>query len=384
MSKVPASAFALDIITGSVAGAIKEAGGSAVQATNGGVIRVDPSAVHVIEGFNVRVDTPDYLKHVEAIKASIRKEGFFNDKPLGVIVLKADDGTSSFFVKDGHTRLRAVHELIKEKVKIETIPVVVGPAGSSLEDLTVGLVQSNEGRPLSVYERAIVVKRLVGYGWDNAKIADRLSISTNYVKHLLKLLEAPAKVRDMVIAGKMSATEAVRLVKEHGAEAATVATEAAKAADETAATTGKKAKKVTAKKVEKAAKVVKEKKTGKPVEKIAAKVVSRKGLVTSKFDFAFEKGDVIETDKMKVVRFFHDADWWDFTDDTKSHVRITRDMKISVTTIQEEPDDTFADPVAAKKAEKKPNAKKGGKKPTETLALPGAEAAATPAPEDDL
>jgi ParB-like chromosome segregation protein Spo0J len=99
-----------------------------------------------------------------------------------------------------------------------------------MEDLTVALVTSNSGRPLSPFEVATVCKRLVGYGMAPADIAKRLGYGKAYIDGLLDLVAAPKAVRDLVTAGKVSATLAVETLKKHGKQASKVLTDGVKQA----------------------------------------------------------------------------------------------------------------------------------------------------------
>ncbi|MDZ4126249.1 MAG: hypothetical protein U1E02_19025, partial [Hydrogenophaga sp.] len=72
------------------------------------------------------------------------------------------------------------------------------------------------GKPLESLEKAAVCKRLVGFGWDETRIAKRLGFTENYVRDLLTLIGAPAKVREMVATDQISATAALKAMATHG------------------------------------------------------------------------------------------------------------------------------------------------------------------------
>ncbi len=213
-----------------------------------GYYMVPPHELDVMADFNVRVrSTGQWEESVKALMDSIRANGFMSDKPIAVVA-DTDGEESRLWVVDGHTRLEAVLRLINEGVSIETVPVVVKPKSTNFEDMLVSLVTSNSGKPLSVYETSLVVKRLVGYGWAVPAIAEKLGYSTKQIDNMVVLSGAPAKIRNQVVAGKLSATEAVSLIRKHGGKAV----EIAEAAEAEAKKAGK--KKVTAKSVKAAAK----------------------------------------------------------------------------------------------------------------------------------
>jgi ParB family chromosome partitioning protein len=183
------------------------------------VVRTDQ--LRTLPGFNVRVrETEDYRSHLDALKQSIRENGFYANKPLaGYIGKDGDDDV--IYVTDGHTRLEAVQEIndeaLNEGEAIEGLPVVLKPADSNIADLTIALVQDNSGRPLTPYEMGVVVQRLAGMKdgdnnplFSKADIARKLSITERYIDDLNVLVGAPAKVRTAVLEGAVSSTLAIQ------------------------------------------------------------------------------------------------------------------------------------------------------------------------------
>lgn len=180
--------------------------------------QVPVGQIKVLKGFNVREKDDAYHAHIKALAKSIEMEGFFQDKPLAGYVAKEADG-DVIYLTDGHCRYEAVQQAITDGATIESLPVVVKPNSCSLEDLTVALVVSNTGKPLTPYETGVVVKRLQGFGWDSEKVAERLQLSVQYVDQLLTLMGAPLEIRRMVQAGQVSAAIAVEMLRKHAADA---------------------------------------------------------------------------------------------------------------------------------------------------------------------
>ena len=214
--------FAEEVAQGNVKAAMKTA-----QATSGDLWRVPRTEIKVMPGLNVRGDTPDYRAHVDRIAKSIAAEGFYPDKAIAVFV--GEDGT--VYARDGHTRLLAADRAVEVYgAQLDTLPCVTAPKGSTMEDFTIGLVKSNEGRPLRPIEVAVVMKRLAGWGWDSKRIAERLDYTPAYVDELLSLLSAPKALVALVEAGKVSTDTAVKAVKSLGpTKAAEVITQASAA-----------------------------------------------------------------------------------------------------------------------------------------------------------
>lgn len=180
--------------------------------------KVQREKIKVLEGFNVRIRNDDYLAQVRVIADSMKANGFFPDKPIAGFVAEVD-GNNIVYVIDGHTRLDAYDLAMSEGAELQGIPMVIKPKGTSMEDLTVALVVSNNGRQLTSYETALVCKRLVHYGMDEAEVARRIGLSKQHVANLLLLVSAPREIGNLVQEGKVSASLAVATLKTHGSKA---------------------------------------------------------------------------------------------------------------------------------------------------------------------
>lgn len=200
----------ITLVAGSIKGAMKAAG-----AASRDLWFVPRDKIRVIEGFNVRIKNAAYDAHIRSLADSIRNEGFKPEHPLAGYVAREGE-ESVIYLNDGHCRLAGVDLAISEGLEIDTLPVVVSTKARDLEDITVGLVRSNAGKPLESLEKAAVCKRLVGFGWDETRIATRLGFTENYVRDLLTLIGAPAKVRELVANDKISATAALQAMATHG------------------------------------------------------------------------------------------------------------------------------------------------------------------------
>lgn len=177
--------------------------------------------LHVIPGFNVREHDDDYEVHLANLTNLIIENGYDRTKPLSGYVALID-GQSRIVITDGHSRYIAAGRAREMGTEIVTIPVVTSPRGTSQEDLIVGLVTANSGRPLKPYEMGTVCKRLVSAGWEEAQIAKRLGITSTYVNDLLYLQSLSKALRDLVRTGKVSATLAITTAREHGSKALAV------------------------------------------------------------------------------------------------------------------------------------------------------------------
>lgn len=199
----------LELTPGNVKGAMK-----AVGASSGDLWNVPRSAIRIIDGFNVRSPASKAGKeHVKHLASLIEANGYDDDKPLVGYVAK-EEGGDVIYLTDGEHRLAAVDLLISKGKEFDALPVKIKPRGTSMEDLTVALATGNSGKPLTPYELASVVKRLLGYRMDEKTIAKRLGITKKYLDDLLFLMAAPEPIRDLVSNNKVSASLAIATLRE--------------------------------------------------------------------------------------------------------------------------------------------------------------------------
>lgn len=187
------------------------------------MVKID--ALRVRPGFNAaREADPDYPLAVREYAESMKANGFFRHKPIKVAA--ASDGF--LYIADGHTRFAALQLANNEGAAIESVPVINEMRGTSEDDRIFGLILDNNGRKLTPLGEAMVIKQLIGRGVDEKEIARRIGYSITKVANALTLVAAPAAIRDMVAAGEVSATTAVKTMKSEGANA-TATLEKAKA-----------------------------------------------------------------------------------------------------------------------------------------------------------
>jgi ParB family transcriptional regulator, chromosome partitioning protein len=188
-------------------------------AREGTMMLVPFEAIHPIAGFNIRVHSPDYEAFIERTKESIKANGFFRHRPLKVHP-STENGTPLLYLADGYTRYEAAKRAVAEGAKITRLPVVSTPKGTSMDDLFVGLDADNDSRPLSAFEKGILVKRMLADGNDEDEVANKLRITKQYVGDLVQLMAAPKALHNMVVTGEVASALAIDLIKEHGGKKA--------------------------------------------------------------------------------------------------------------------------------------------------------------------
>lgn len=202
------------LVGGSIKGAMK-----AANASSRDLWIVQRSAIRVIENFNVRIHNQALKDHIRGLANSMKLEGFKPEHPLAGYVSN-EDGALVIYLTDGHNRLDAFDLAVSEGAEMSELPMVISSKGRSMEDITVGLVTSNTGKPLDPLEKAFVCKRLTQFNWDSKRIAERLGFSAiTYVDDLLMLAGSPIDVIQMVSEEKVSAATAIQMLKQHGNKA---------------------------------------------------------------------------------------------------------------------------------------------------------------------
>ncbi|WP_176039504.1 ParB/RepB/Spo0J family partition protein [Burkholderia stabilis] len=180
------------------------------------VYMVSLDAIRVRPEFNeAREVDPDYPAAVREVADSIKANGFFRHKPLKVVA--AADGY--LYVSDGHTRWDGVALANSEGAGVEAVPVINEVRGTTEEDRIFGLILDNSGRRLTPLGEAMVIKRLIGRGVDEKEIARRLTRNVASIRNALTLVAAPTPIKEMVTSGAVSATSAVKVMKEQGMNA---------------------------------------------------------------------------------------------------------------------------------------------------------------------
>lgn len=198
----------------------------------GNSILVGLERLRVRADFNPRVPSLALNKHIRGLADSMKAVGFKESMPLSCV--SGNEGKKSvIFINDGHCRFAAAKLAISEGAPIQWIPIVIEDRTTTIEDLTVSLVRSNSGKPLTVLETAIVAKRLNGFQWTPRQIAEKLGFTVTYVNNLLMLSGAPQKIRQMIQEDEITAAVAIETMRQHGAEATQILEGAVQSAKQT-------------------------------------------------------------------------------------------------------------------------------------------------------
>lgn len=179
------------------------------------IYMLDPSTIKIEPGFNIRNEGPELDAHIRELADSIKEIGV--QEPITVFI--KDDAP---FLSDGHCRLRAVLLAISEGAEIKAIPAMSEDRYSNDADRVLSLIVRNAGKPLTPIETAGVIKRLIAFGWDKAKISAKTGLQRGVIDNHLILCTAPAAVEQMIVEGKVSATTAIKQLRDNPEQATSI------------------------------------------------------------------------------------------------------------------------------------------------------------------
>ncbi|WP_432263105.1 hypothetical protein [Cupriavidus sp. TMH.W2] len=204
------------VVKGNLKNGMKESG-----ASSGDLWAIDPFKIIVDEKYNVRERDDAYEAKVINLMESMLDPnvGFMRDSPLSVIVVK-QNGADVIVLKRGHRRLEAAKRAIEKGASFKVVYAVATQTNLAEEDRIADLHHSNNGDKLSTYELSKVCKLLSLYLPDTAAIGKKLAIEKSYAEDLLLLIEGPFAIREHVRTGRITATFAIDMLKEHGEKAA--------------------------------------------------------------------------------------------------------------------------------------------------------------------
>lgn len=138
---------------------------------------------------------------LDDLAASIKEKGVI--QPL--IVRKRDDG--SFEIVAGERRWRAA-----QMAQLHELPVIIR-VFSDAEVLEVAIIENIQRADLNAIEEAAGYRQLMDkFGHTQEKMAEALGKSRSHIANLLRLLNLPAVVLDLVRVGDLSAGHARALI----------------------------------------------------------------------------------------------------------------------------------------------------------------------------
>lgn len=181
------------------------------------LFHIDPAKIEVEPGFNFRTAGPEYDLRVRKLADMIKEQGL--RQPLGI--QKVEDRV---IVRSGHTRLAAIMLLRSEGMMIQTVQCIPEKPGTTELERVIGLYQDNDGEKPTMLETADIFARLQKLGLSNEQIAAQAGLTAKQVGNIFELRAAPQEIKEMVSAGQVSATSAIKTLQSAASPAAAAAT----------------------------------------------------------------------------------------------------------------------------------------------------------------
>ena len=181
----------------------------------------------------VLVDDPGSPLYDERVKSDFKESLVVNmlfqpepDGPpqgvLKVLLGQRNPETGKVEIIDGRQRTKACREanrrLKKQGGEPIRLPVLLKRA-NGVRSMAMLISANEHGTEDSPLNKAKKAQRYIDLGRDEKEVAVLLGVSESTVKNLLRLLDAPAAVRNAVDAGKITASDGYRLSREEPAEA---------------------------------------------------------------------------------------------------------------------------------------------------------------------
>lgn len=210
---------------------------------------VDPRNIMANPNFNVRIDYGD----IEQLEEQIMSGGGIKN-PVRIYPAMDSNGkriADKYFLTDGYRRHKAAMNIYDKYGKIVMMPAIKESRGYKDEDRFIDMVLLNDGKPLTPIEEAEAYRRLLELGHTEGHIVDKVGKSAAHVNNLIKLINAPEEIKNLVHKGTISATLAVDVLRKYkGEDAVKIIQEAQENMDDTAPIRGRAQGKVTKKMIE--------------------------------------------------------------------------------------------------------------------------------------
>ena len=143
---------------------------------------------------------------IEDLAASIREQGIL--QPILVRPVAGEE--NAYEIIAGERRWRAA-----QAAKLHEVPVIIRSLSDS-EALEVALIENIQRENLNAIEEALAYRRLQKeFGYTQDQLSEAVGKSRSHVANLMRLLELPQVVQDMVADGKLTMGHARALVTAH-------------------------------------------------------------------------------------------------------------------------------------------------------------------------
>jgi ParB-like chromosome segregation protein Spo0J len=183
-------------------------------AKRGDAIRVSLSAIKVIDGFNVRIDDDELREHVASIAGALAA-----NLPIPPIEVWVNPETGDIELVDGHCRFHAYQQYADTATDFDGYISAVKFDGTPGQR-RMRIASSNKQLKLKPVElgRLYIDARDID-GLSRQEIAAEAGMSLAHVDQMILLASGSEEVHQAVERKEISATEATKLIRDHGADA---------------------------------------------------------------------------------------------------------------------------------------------------------------------
>lgn len=202
------------IITGNIKKAVAEAGGSSDD-----LWTVDPFKCFHDPRDNVRELDP---AEVEDKALKMLANGYDKSKPVGGFVRKVD-GMNRIYIHEGQHRFFGARRAIElgtwadPKLAFDTIPLVLYPSQQvDRKSLIIRGINANGGKQLTPLQLAKNIAELQREGMTQAEVCAQLNITSQTVRDVMLLLDAPATLHNLIRDKAITSTLAITTIRDVG------------------------------------------------------------------------------------------------------------------------------------------------------------------------
>ncbi len=185
-------------------GAKKETAKKERPKRSGEVFMIEFEKIGIKPNFNERIDYGD----IEELAQSIQENGV--RIPLRGHYDKLEE---KWLITSGHRRIKAIQLLHEREIYI-LVPII-SDARETDEQRVLGMITDNSGKKFNPVEEAAVIYRLANdHNFTEEQIRDKTGFTKVYICNLKLLHNAPKKLKDLIINNVVSATLAMKVLRE--------------------------------------------------------------------------------------------------------------------------------------------------------------------------
>ena len=183
-------------------------------AKRGDSIRVNLNAIQVVDGFNVRINDDELREHVAGIAGALAA-----NLPVPPIEVWTNPETGVIELVDGHCRYNAYLQYAEFTPKFDGYIDAVKFDGTPFQR-KMRIASSNKQLKLKPVELGrLYIDARDNLGATRQEIAAEAGMSLAHVDQMIKLAGGPEEIHQAVGDGVISATDAVKLIRDHGDDA---------------------------------------------------------------------------------------------------------------------------------------------------------------------